>query len=107
MSKPFSQSCENNKKPIINVIRKVFSRPVRVLEIGSGTGQHAVYFAAELPHLDWYTSDLADNHPGINAWIDEAKLKNLYRPVVLDVCQENWPCDTLGGVFSANTAHIM
>ena len=106
-TKPFSQACENNKAPILEVIREVFNQPVTVWEIGSGTGQHACYFAKELPHLHWQPTDLAENHPGINAWRDEAQLPNLNQPLVLDVTDHNWPCEKIDALFTANTLHIM
>ncbi len=107
MIKPYSQACENNKAPILEVIREVFSQPVTVWEIGSGTGQHACYFASELPHLIWQATDVAENLPGINAWRDEAELANLNPPLVLDVTSPVWPCDGMDAVFTANTLHIM
>ena len=107
LNKPFSQACENNKIPILAVIREAFSQPVTVWEIGSGTGQHACYFAGELPHLIWQPTDLAENHPGINAWRDETQLPNLNPPVILDVTSPTWPCDGMDVVFTANTLHIM
>jgi cyclopropane fatty-acyl-phospholipid synthase-like methyltransferase len=107
INKPFSQACENNKDPILSVIKDVFTEPVTVWEIGSGTGQHACYFANELPHLTWQPTDLANNHPGINAWRDEAQLLNLNKPLVLDVADHNWPCDKIDALFTANTLHIM
>lgn len=105
--KPFSQACENNKQPILDILRRVFAKTRRVLEIGSGTGQHAVHFAPHLPHLVWQTSDLAHNHPGINAWIDDTPATNLERPLTLDVLGGNWPTGLYDGFFSANTCHIM
>lgn len=105
--KPFSQACENNKQPILNVLREVFTRPGLVLEIGSGTGQHAVHFAAALPHLDWQPSDQAAYLPGCRLWIEESGLANLRDPLELDVLQRPWPLAHAGGGFSANTAHIM
>ena len=57
MTKPFSQACENNKLPILNVLKVAFSRSQQVLEVGSGTGQHAVFMAQNLPHLSWQPSD--------------------------------------------------
>lgn len=107
IDKPYSQACENNKTPILAVIREVFSEPVTVWEIGSGTGQHACYFASELPHIVWQATDVAENLPGINAWRDEAQLANLKLPLVLDVIDLVWPCNRMDAVFTANTLHIM
>jgi cyclopropane fatty-acyl-phospholipid synthase-like methyltransferase len=106
-SKPFSQACENNKEPLWTILAEAFSSANTVLEIGSGTGQHAVYFAARLPQATWQTSDLPDNHPGIRAWLEEARLPNLHQPIMLDVTQQPWPVCAVDAVFSANTAHIM
>lgn len=107
MEKPFSQACENNKDPILSVLKRVFARARRVLEIGSGTGQHSVHFAPNLAHLEWYTSDLSDNLAGIRLWIEEQPSENLYPPTVLDVNASDWPIENFDAVFSANTAHIM
>ena len=71
MGKPFSQACENNKRPILEVLQRRLVDVSSVLEIGSGTGQHAVFFAEQLPHLQWRTSDLVENHAAIRQWIDE------------------------------------
>jgi len=78
--KPFSESCEQNKAPILEVLQDVFSDRQNVLEIASGTGQHAVFFGRELPHLVWQTSELAANHAGIRMWLDEAQLPTCCRP---------------------------
>jgi len=105
--KPFAESCVQNREPIIAVLRDVFADRRRVLEIGSGTGQHAVYFARELPHLVWQTADVAQHHAGIRAWLEEAALPNVLPPLALDVNQPDWPGERYDAVFSANTLHIM
>jgi len=105
--RPFSQACENNKAPILAVLLEALARSRAVLEIGAGTGQHAVHFAPALPHLEWYPSDLARNHPGILAWIAERPAPNLHPPLDLDVRARPWPAPDVDAVFSANTAHIM
>jgi SAM-dependent methyltransferase len=107
MEKPFSQSCENNKEPILRVLKEAFGEAALVLEIGSGTGQHAVHFARNLPHLIWQPSDLPDNIPGMKLWFDEAKLPNIKEPVVLNVSDAMWPVGEADAIFSANTLHIM
>ncbi|QFI38273.1 DUF938 domain-containing protein [Moritella marina ATCC 15381] len=106
MTKPFSQSCENNKQAILNVLTAEFSHAQQVLEIGTGSAQHAVHFAAKLPHLTWKTSDLACNHAGIYTWLDSVNLANLQRPLLLDLNQD-WPIDNVDGIFTANTLHIV
>ena len=105
--KPFAESCVQNREPIIAVLRDVFADRRRVLEIGSGTGQHAVYFAPELPHLVWQTADVAQHHAGIRAWLEDAALPNVLPPLALDVNQPDWPGGRYDAVFSANTLHIM
>lgn len=105
--KPYSESCEQNRAPILAVLQRELADKKRLLEIGSGTGQHAVYFAAEFPHLQWQTSDVADMHPGIHAWLQDAGLSNVLPPLPLDVCSDTWPDGSYDAVFSANTAHIM
>lgn len=107
MEKPFSQACENNKAPILAILREAFAASALVLEIGSGTGQHAVHFAAHLPWLIWQPSDRAEHMPGIRLWRDGAALSNLRVPLVLDVEQVEWPDCAADAVFSANTSHIM
>lgn len=105
--KPFSQACLNNRDPILEILKRVFAHCRRVLEVGSGTGQHAVYFAEHLPHLCWQTSDLCENHEGINQWLAEFPRDNLLPPLELDVTCQPWPLAGVDGIFSANTAHIM
>ncbi len=105
--KPFSAACERNREPILEVLRGVFTEPMTVLEIGSGTGQHAVYFGAHLPDVRWQTSDRNEHHPGVQLWLDEAGLKNVLPPLSLDVSKQPWPIADVDAVFSANTTHIM
>jgi len=105
--KPFAESCVQNREPILAVLREWFADRRRVLEVGSGTGQHAVYFAPELPHLVWQTADVPEHHAGIRAWLDEAALPNVLPPFVLDVTQTAWRSCRYDAVFSANTLHIM
>lgn len=106
MEKPSAPSCERNREPILGVLREQFADRRDVLEIGSGTGQHAVYFAQALPDLRWQCSDRAENLPGIRMWLDEAQLPNTPPPIELDVGGA-WPTHRYDAVFSANTLHIM
>lgn len=107
MDKPFSPSSERNRDPILDVLRGTFADRRRVLEIGSGTGQHAVHFAMHLPHLQWQAADRLENHEGIRAWLADAALPNTPPPLALDVNQARWPRGPFDAVFSANTLHIM
>jgi len=105
--RPYAPACDNNKAPILAVIKKVFLIPGMVLEIGSGTGQHAAYFSKQLPHLIWQPTDKAESLPGINAWRSHTGHKNLKPPLELDVTQTPWPILGADYIFSANTVHIM
>jgi len=105
-SKPFAPHCERNKEPILAVLQSYFADRRRVLEVGSGTGQHAVFFAPAFPNAVWQTSDLEENLPGIRLWLQEAALPNLPPPLLLDVAGE-WPKQRFDAVFTANSLHIM
>ncbi len=107
MIKQFSAACERNRAPILAVLRDVLAARTAVLEIGSGTGQHAVYFGEQLPHLTWQTSDLPANHPSILAWQEEAGLANVLPPLTLDISGDAWPEGPFDAVYTANTCHIM
>jgi SAM-dependent methyltransferase len=107
MSKPYSEACAQNRDAILEVIGPLLTDARVVLEIGSGTGQHAVYFGRAMPHLIWQTSDLEHNHEGIRLWLEEAALDNLRPPLSLDVMRRDWPSLEADAVFTANTFHIM
>ena len=115
--KPCSPSCDRNRGPILAVLRQYFADRHHVLEIGSGTGQHAVHFAAAMPWLSWQCTDRAEYLPGIGSWLDEAALANTPAPLQLDVGVSPWPLlplplagegkEFFDAAFSANTLHIM
>lgn len=107
MPKPHAPACDRNRDPILAVLHRHLVGHRRVLEIGSGTGQHAVHFAQALPWLQWQASDVADHLPGIRAWLDEARLPNTPDPLLLDVMRQPWPAVAADVVFTANTLHIM
>jgi len=107
VEKPYSEACERNRAPILEVLRRVFADRTRVLEIGSGTGQHAASFAPALPHLAWQPSDLPQHLAGIRAWVRHSGAGNLAEPIALDMDDDPWPALAADAVFSANTAHIM
>jgi len=107
MNKPYSESCEQNKQVILSLISPLFLSFSSVLEIGSGTAQHAVYFAEKMPQLLWYTSDCRPYLDGINAWLAETDLINIKPPFELDVSKSIWPELDVDAVFTANSIHIM
>jgi SAM-dependent methyltransferase len=104
---PHSDACERNKGLILAVLRQAFANCTHVLEIGSGTGQHAVHFATEMPWLAWQPSDTSDAMPSLRKRIFEEGPSNLRAPVEIDVTRPGWDVRRVDGVFSANTLHIM
>lgn len=105
--KPHSEACDRNRDPILSVLRQWFRLEGAVLEIGAGTGQHAAYFAQNMPHLSWLPSDREENLDGIQQWVVEAQAPNLHLPARLNVTDPHWPVIQVQYVFTANTAHIM
>lgn len=106
-AKPDAPATRANRGPILGVLRAEFEAAREVLEIGAGTGQHAVFFGGNLSALTWQTSDRIENHAGIEAWIRESGLDNVLPPLALDVLHDEPPTGPYDAVFSANTAHIM
>jgi len=110
MNKPVSEACLRNQAPIADALKKLLPNAARLLEIGSGTGQHAVFCANALPHISWQPSDLAQHHNGMKLWITEANLDNVLAPLMLDVDQA-WPdfdsTQKIDHVFTANTVHYI
>ena len=106
MNKPYAESCDQNRQPIGQQLARFAANARTVLEIASGTGQHAVYFAEQFPHLCWQTSELAENHAGIQAWIADSGRDNVLPPLLLDVAGA-WPQQQYDLLFSANSLHIM
>jgi cyclopropane fatty-acyl-phospholipid synthase-like methyltransferase len=104
---PISEACERNKEPILGVLRDCFAHRVQVLEIGSGTGQHAVHFARHLSHLTWHPTEQLSGLPDLAARIEQEGTRNLRAPTVLDVRQSVWPLSAVDAIFTANTLHIM
>ena len=105
--KPYSESCDQNRDPIFEVIQPLLKASKKVLEVGSGTGQHAMYFAKKMPHLIWQTSDQQSYHEGIKLWLADAQLDNTPTPIALNVSSDTWPDEQFDVVFSANAVHIM
>ncbi len=106
IDKPMAPACERNRQPILDVIEARLAEARELLEVGSGTGQHAVFFAEAMPHLHWQPTDLVENLPGIRAWVEDAGLANVSMPLALDVTAD-WPSTRVDAVFTANSLHIM
>lgn len=104
---PFSAACERNKDPILEVLRVRFADRSQVLEIGSGTGQHAVHFARALGHLIWHPTEQLAYLADLAERIKREGTRNLRPPTVLDVRQVVWPVRGVDALFTANTLHIM
>jgi len=105
-TRPYAPSAARNQAPILEVLLQHFPGRKRVLEIGSGTGQHAVHFAAALPDTIWQTTDVRDALPGIRLWLQQARLPNVPPPLELDV-NGPWPTWQYDAAFTANTLHIV
>lgn len=104
---PFSDACERNKGPILEVLRVAFAGATRVLEVGSGTGQHAVWFGQHLPHLAWQPSEVAAQLPGLRERLELEASDNVLAPLLLAVEDRPWPTQPVDAIFSANTLHIV
>lgn len=108
MDKPFSAACERNREPILMVLKQIITtQDQRLLEVGAGTGQHAVYLAPHFPWMEWHPTDLADKFPGMTQWLSEAKIPTIQKPVRLNVATDDFPKLKFDVVFTANTLHIM
>ena len=108
MEKPYSASCDSNKHPILEVLKKtILPTDRRLLEVGAGTGQHAVYMAPQFPQLEWHPTDLSVNLPGMSLWFKEARVSTIQKPTRLDVSKDDFPKLKFDVVFTANTLHIM
>jgi len=107
VKKAFSPSSEQNQGVILEALFPLLEDKRSVLEIASGTGQHAVHFAKAIPNILWQTSDLDESHETINQWITDSKLTNVLRPISLNVSKDSWPNQTYDALYTANSFHIM
>lgn len=107
MNKPFAESCVQNQQVILEQLKELLTESGTVLEIGSGTGQHAVFFTEHLPHINWQPSDLQDQHAGMRLWLDEAPHDRIKSPLEINVDKGPWPLENIDYVFTANTTHII
>ncbi len=106
LEKPFAPAAKENQDAILKALREEFKQSNSVLEIGSGTGQHAAYFSQQLTHLEWQASDKKEMLAGINMWISDTHFHNAPPPIELDV-RLNWPQQRYQAAYAANIAHIM
>jgi len=98
---------ERNKGPILDILVQYICDGSKILEIASGSGQHAVHFARELPKTTWIPSDIDEtNLASIRSWRRHKELENLEEPVELDVCEEEWNISKIDAIFNANMIHI-
>lgn len=104
---PFSSAAERNRQPILDQLRILFPQQATVLEIGSGTGQHAVFFTDNHPGLLWQPTDREENLAGLQARFAAEGNESILPPIKLDVLLDPWPEYSYDAAFSANTAHIM
>ena len=102
----FSDACERNKIPILKVLNEELDSGT-VLEIGSGTGQHSVFFSKEISSIKWYPSDTISNFESLNAFVTNYQNNNLQTPFVIDITQDQWIDFKVDYVFTSNTFHII
>jgi len=108
MGKPDAPSTRRNRAPILKILTKELKGSSEILEIGSGTGQHAVYFSENLSRVTWHTSDRLINHPGVTSRVKSYKGLNLKPPINLHIGKnENDLLLNIDNIFSSNTSHIM
>ena len=107
MTGPFNPAAERNKTPILQAIAPYLTRASTVLELGAGSGQHALYFASQLPHLRWQATDQPDNLAGLLRNLATPALPNLAVPIALDVLMQPWPWRELDAIFAANVVQCM
>ena len=106
--RPYSPACETNKDPILNVLKDVITQDDRrLLEIGSGTGQHAVYFAPHFPQVEWYPTDVTANLKGMSLLFHEHHIRNIQKPARLVVGKDELPKLKFDLIFTATSFHIM
>ncbi|MAD46662.1 MAG: methylase [Oceanospirillaceae bacterium] len=104
---PVAESCLRNQQAIYEVLSQELADDAVVLELGSGTGQHAAFMTPRLPRLRWQPSELAENIPAINAWREHIGRENFLPPLILDIAQDLWPVKQVDAVFSANLVHFV
>lgn len=107
MAKAFAPAAERNRRPILDVLRRVLPARGLVVELASGSGQHAAYFAEHLPALRWQPTEAsAEGLESIGAWAEETARDNLLTPLELDVRWPRWPVLEADALVCINMIHI-
>ena len=107
--KPHAPSCDRNQEPLLEALTPILKKRRNLLEIGSGTGQHAVFMAPKLNHMTWTLSDLEDRHRGISLWLREKPILNIRGPIHYEAGLTEFPSPSIDYdvIFTSNTLHIM
>lgn len=103
----FSQAADNNKAPILTVLSEWLQDHARVLEVGSGAGQHAIHFAGALESIRWQPTERAEVLPTLTENVATYGRANILSPISLDLSTNHWPQDTVDCVYAANVMHIV
>ncbi len=106
-SKPYAPAYDRNRDPILSVLHRVLPEQGQVLEIGSGTGQHAAFFSAALPHLQWLPSDLPPRLSGITQWCDQSGNDKCLAPVAIDLLRASLSLPRSDAIVCINIVHIV
>ena len=103
----FSQAADNNKTPILDVLKDWLKPGANVLEIGSGSGQHAIHFSQALSNVQWLPSDRPAVQSLLQHNAQQYGSSNLLSPITLDLAEPGWPASQMDAVYSANVLHIV
>ncbi|MBV1918378.1 MAG: DUF938 domain-containing protein, partial [Sphingomonadaceae bacterium] len=103
----FAPATQRNADPILDVLRDELPESGLVLEIASGTGEHAVHFASALPQITWQPTDpLANARESIGDWVAGEGLDNVRAPLELDASSATWPLEHADAIVCINMVHI-
>ncbi len=105
--KPYAISCDRNSAPILEVLKEYLKDYKKLVEMGAGTGQHAIYMAPHFPELEWYLLDQKDRHEGIKTWLHDFPRANVKGPIEYSIGENDWPISDCDVVFTSNTLHIV
>ena len=103
----YSPASARNRQPILEVLERVLPSAATVLELASGSGEHAIYFSKNLPHLTWQPSDVDDDGlASVESWVEHEALPNVRKPLRLDVCADDWIDEPVDAIYCCNMIHI-